>query len=87
MEGFALFFVSRLGNEKMAYDSIGETFLYSTEQLLPFLITHNKKRFKNIMSLFLIWYERREKTNLELEKQALEDKLKTKKTIEIKHLE
>lgn len=88
MEGFSLFFVSGLGNERVAYETIGETFVDSTKYLLPFLIAYgNKKRFKNTMSLFIIWYKRREKDELEIEKKVLEDKLKTKKTVEIKHLQ
>jgi len=87
MEAFSLFFISGLGNEKMAFETIGETYVFTVESLLPFLMRYgNNKRFRNILALFSVWYQRREKRILELEKKSLDEKLEKTKTVGIKHL-
>lgn len=91
LESFSVFFVSGVGNEVIAYKTIGTTFVESVKSYLPFIIKYGQilgsgKRFNNTLKLFTIWNQRMESENLELEKKALENKLKTKKSISIKHL-
>jgi len=87
LEGFSVFFVNGLGDEKIAYNSFGQTFIDSVKYYCPFLVLVNKnKYYSNVLQLFIIWNIRNEKETLELEKETLEKKIKSKQTVRIKHL-
>lgn len=88
LEGFAFFFVTGLGDEKIAYETIGWTFTNSIKGFLPFLIrfNNNGKSFSSTLKLFHIWNSRMEKEDLELKKQNLDKKINSKNTINLKHI-
>lgn len=77
LESFSLFFINGVADEKIGYLTIGHTYCYSVKRYLPIILplSSNKKYYKNIIQLFLIWYSRIEKERLENEKNKIEDEL------------
>lgn len=76
MEAFSTFFTSRVADELVAYNTIGETFISSCEQVMPWLLhCRNSGYFKNTTSLYLIWKQRSEREKLMREKQNIDKKL------------
>lgn len=81
LETFSLYFISKVADEKVAYSSLGATFVHSVRELMPFLVmSANNDHHKNIMGLFYIWHTRIEKEKLEKDKKSIEDKIKGMKT-------
>lgn len=87
IESFSLFFVSGIADEKIAYLTVGTTFLGSVKRYLPlYVILSNGKHFNNTFKLFMIWHNRREKEILEKEKHAIEQKLNKNISLEVKNI-
>ena len=86
MEGFCIYFVSGVADEKVAFKSLSSTFCSFVEGLLPLLVplTDGENRFAATIQLFQIWHSRLESENLEKQKKELEQKLKGNKTQTIK---
>jgi hypothetical protein len=78
LESFALFFVSGVADETLAFSSVGRTFCGEVRKLLPVivLLAEGEGNFRNTIRLFLIWNERIESTKLLKNKEAIEDRLK-----------
>lgn len=76
MEAFSTFFTSRVADELVAYNSVGETFIGTCERIMPWLLhCRNAGYFKSTTSLYLIWKQRSEIEKLMREKQNIDDKL------------
>lgn len=77
MESFSSFFVSNVGDEKVAYDTVGTTFLNFNRKLMPWIINCRKDGYhKNLSALFLKWEMRRINEELQKKKLELDNKLK-----------
>lgn len=76
MESFSSFFVSNVADEKVAYDTVGITFLNFTRELMPWIISCRQDGYyKNLTKLFVSWEMRRINEELQQEKLELEKKL------------
>ncbi len=77
MEAFALFFVSGVADERVAFSSVGKTYCNSVKQYLPDLvpISQDGEYYQNIIKLFLIWNTRFEKQQLLKDKGRIEQQL------------
>jgi hypothetical protein len=77
MESFSSFFVSNVADEKVAYDTVGITFLNFNRKLMP-LITSCREDgyYKNLSKLFVKWEMRKINQELQKEKLDLDKKLK-----------
>lgn len=75
IESFAVFFVSGVADEKVAYSSVGSTFCFSVKKLLPlFIAPDEQKHFINTIKLLVVW-------NTRLEEEALYKKAKAEEVI------
>ncbi|SHG70579.1 hypothetical protein SAMN05444483_12330 [Salegentibacter echinorum] len=85
LESFAVFFVSGVADENIAFLTIGRSYCSTVKTYLPILIplSDNNKHFANTLNLFIIWHSRIEKENLEKEKTKIEEKLKQSQTVNI----
>ena len=76
MESFATFFTSGVGDEKVAYDTVGITFLDFCTKLMPWIIKCRESGYyKNLTELFMRWENRRVSGELMAKKKTLEEKL------------
>lgn len=81
LETFAIFFVSKVAAENVAYSSIGKTYVSSVKALLPLFITSAKnKSYESITRLFILWHSRLEAERLEQESNNLRAQLRSLKT-------
>ena len=84
LEGFAVYFVSGVADESVAYETVGRTFVNSTKKLAPdFLQYSTDGYFRNLTRLFILWSKREEKQRIEFEKLILEKKSETISTKKI----
>ncbi|MCM4170960.1 hypothetical protein DHD32_05685 [Arenibacter sp. TNZ] len=85
LEGFSIFFVSGVADEKVGFLTIGNTFCYSVKIYLPHLLRlSGQKYFNNVLELYSIWYNRLEKERLETEKSNIDKALNENNEIIIK---
>jgi len=86
LEGFSVFFVSGVADEKIAYWSLSTTFCNRVKYLLPLIImlSSNRNSFSATLKLFSIWNNRLDSEDMEQQIQELEKKLKSKKEKTIK---
>ena len=81
MEAFAVYFTSRVADEKVAYDTLGKTFLGTTEEVMPWILQCREDGYyKNVVHLFALWSSRSESEKLLAEKNSIEKKLAAAKT-------
>jgi hypothetical protein len=84
LETFSLFFTSRVADERIAFSSVGTTFVSSVKPLLPLLvISANNGNHENHIKLFLLWNHRLETQKLEREKGSIEARLREMKPREL----
>lgn len=84
LETFSLFFTSKVASEKVAYSSVGATYVRSVTLLMPLIVPSAlNKNHENIMQLFLLWHNRLEGERLEHERDELESKLGRMKKSEL----
>ncbi|EPC4056230.1 TPA: hypothetical protein NJ084_004494 [Vibrio parahaemolyticus] len=77
LESFSAFFVSKVADERVAYDTVGTNFLGFTKNLMPWIIGCRKDgHFKNLTQLFVLWETRRLHLELLQEKRDLNKKLR-----------
>jgi len=77
MEAFSTYFTSDLADEKTAFFTVGQTFIYSTELYLPVFSNLNEQNYYlNITKLYLKWKDRAENLKLIKQKDEIEKKLK-----------
>lgn len=81
LEGFSVFFVSGVADEKLAYRSLSTTFCHSVKNFLPLIVmlTSDSNSFSVTMKLFSIWNNRLDSEAMEQQMQGLEKKLRSKK--------
>jgi hypothetical protein len=84
LETFSLFFTSKVADERIAFSSVGATFVFNVKRLLPLLvISANNGNHENVMRLFLLWNRRIEMQKLEREKGSIEAQLRGMKPKEL----
>lgn len=85
LEGFAVFFVSGVADEKVAFLTIGRTYCNTVRKFLPLIVplSDNGEHFVHTLKLFTIWNSRIEKDNLEKEKAEIDKKLKKTQSVKI----
>ena len=84
LETFSLFFTSRVADERIAFSSVGATFVSSVKDLLPLLvISANNGNHENVIKLFLLWNHRLEKQKLDRQKGSIEARLREMKPKEL----
>lgn len=71
MEGFAVFFISGVADESIAFSSVGHSFCSIVRTLLPGIkfLGGGKEHYINLLKLFLMWDKRINTIDL-LDKQA-----------------
>ncbi|MBA7531818.1 hypothetical protein ES705_24042 [subsurface metagenome] len=81
LEGFSVFFVSGIADEKLAYRSLSTTFCNSVKNFLPLIVilSSDSNSFSITMKLFSIWNNRLDSEAIEQQMQGLEKKLRSKK--------
>ena len=81
LEGFSVFFVSGVADEKLAYRSLSTTFCNSVKNFLPLIVilSSDSNSFSITMKLFSIWNNRLDSEAIEQQMQGLEKKLRSKK--------
>lgn len=81
LEGFSVFFVSGVADEKLAYRSLSTTFCHSVKNFLPLIVmlTSDSNSFSVTIKLFSIWNNRLDSEAMEQQMQGLEKKLRSKK--------
>jgi hypothetical protein len=77
LSSFALFFVSRVADESVAFSAVGQTYCRSVRDLLPILapLSRASNGYAGIVRLFMLWQSRLERQELEAAKTVLEKKL------------
>lgn len=82
LETFSIYFTSGIADEKIAYLTLGRTYCYIVEKLLPDILykSNDGEYFKNIIQLFNLWYFRIQQEKIQKEKSELEKKLGSIKT-------
>lgn len=84
LEIFSLYIISWVASDKIAFNTVGNTFIHSLKTYLPFyLVTSDGWNYKHTMTLFINWNNKIEKEKLVNKKKEIEKKLKGNKTIEI----
>lgn len=73
LEAFSVNFTTGVAAESVAFSSVGCTFCSSIEKLLPELVPLSESGyFQNAVRLFVLWYPRLKKRELEQKKLLLE---------------
>lgn len=76
MEAFSVFFTSRVADERIAYDTLGKTFIGTCEHVMPWiLLVREDGYYKNIVNLYALWKTRMENERLMVERGLIEEKL------------
>ncbi len=76
MESFSSFFISKVADETVAYNTIGTNFLNFSRELMPWVLgCREDGHFQNLTKLFILWETRRLHFELLNEKRDLEKKL------------
>ncbi len=76
LESFSVYFTSSVGDELVAYNSIGKEFIETvTEIMWWLLICREEGYYKNIISLYIIWKSRYDANELLKDKNTIEEKL------------
>ncbi|MEK3945003.1 hypothetical protein [Paenibacillus sp. FSL H3-0310] len=85
LESFSVYFTKRVGNEEIAYSTMGLSYCDTISVLYPFLcrLTENG-HFSNIVELTLLWNDRRTIENTEKEIDRLKKNLETKNKKKLK---
>jgi hypothetical protein len=86
MEAFAVFFVSGVADEMVAFSAVGRTYCQSTRKLLPALLLLARLpggSYRNVLRLFRLWDARLQVDQLQRAQQELESKLGTIQTTAI----
>ncbi|MGR5250487.1 hypothetical protein ACPV4Z_18735 [Vibrio aestuarianus] len=86
MEAFALFFLSGVADEKIAFHTNGKTFVDMAEEgfkLFP-ICEVSEDEAKPIKALYFMWREKLEAQKMRIEKKKLEERLKEYNEKEIK---
>lgn len=86
MEGFSIYFISGVADEKVAYLSLSNTFCGFIKKVLPLVVPviSDGHRLSATIKLFHIWNARLEAESLKQQKEDLEKKLKDNKLQSIK---
>lgn len=77
MEAFAVFFVSGVADENVAFSSVGKTYCCSVRKYLPHVVPMSEEGgyYRNTIKLFFMWNARFEKQKLLKNKEKLEQQL------------
>mgnify|MGYP001332179360 CR=1 FL=1 len=77
IEAFAVFFVSGVADENVAFSSVGKTYCYTVRHYLPDVVPVLELggHYRNMIKLFLMWNARLEKQKLLKDKGKIEQQL------------
>ncbi|ASW42848.1 hypothetical protein [Clostridium isatidis] len=86
IEGFSLYFISGVADERVAFSSVGRTYVNSMEMLLPIICSVQGSGYENVFKLYLLWKDRIDKQEalnqkIKLDKKMQEECFVTTKTI------
>ena len=85
MEAFATYFISKVADESVAFNSLGTTYVNTTEHYLPILLEVNEDGyFRNIVNLYVLWTKRMISIDLQEQQENLKRKMKNYHTEVIK---
>jgi hypothetical protein len=80
MESFSNYFTSGIADERLAYYSVGTTFIHSVENYIPQIImANNDGHYRSITELYLLWKNRYDAMLLSKQKEDIGKKLRQKK--------
>lgn len=84
IEGFSMYFVSGVADEKVGYNACGRVYCSTVSKLIPILLPKfEDDLFQNTAKLFLLWYHRNERRKLTGQKEEIEKKLNKEQKIKI----
>lgn len=84
LEGFSLYFVSGVASEIVGFNTLGKTFVNSVRGFLPYYVPVSEDgSYKHTLELFVTWHTRIENEGLNREKEKIEKKILSTKTISI----
>jgi len=77
MEAFAVFFTSRVADEKVAFSSVGHTYCKTVRKYLPDIIPISDQgdHYNNLLKLFFMWNARIEEERLLRDRNKIESEL------------
>lgn len=76
MEAFSVYFASRLADEKVAYRTVGKTFVGHLDHVMPFVLMARKDgHYQNLVSLYVTWKARAEAEKLAFDQKKIDSKL------------
>lgn len=77
MEAFALFFVSGVADETVAFSFVGKTYCNSVGKYLPWVVTLSQDGgyYRSMIKLHLIWHARSERHKLLKDRNRIEEQL------------
>lgn len=73
LEAFSVFFVSRVADESIAFNTIGRTYCSSIKKILPLTIMlgANGNYFNNTLKLYFLWNDRLERKKIKSQIESL----------------
>ena len=81
LESFAMYFASDLADEEIAFTPTGQTFCLNCEYFAGFVgifrQEQNVKLYQNLVKLYGLWKPRLERTVLQEQSKALDQKMKS----------
>lgn len=77
MESFSIYFTSKVADESVAYRSVGNTFISTTEIYMPWIISFYRfdGRFSSIVYLYVLWKNRKKQEILKSTMEHLKSEL------------
>jgi hypothetical protein len=87
LEAFAMYFVSGVGSEELAYNSTGYAFCGIIDDFTPLLkASFNQGKYPNINHLYGIWKKRQKSDELKKKKDEIEKQLSLNMQESIQHI-
>jgi hypothetical protein len=85
LEAFAVFFVSGVAAEAIAFNSIGVTYCHTAKGLAPFMVAFGSNdHFQHALHLFILWQMRIDRQELQNQHDEVSEKLGRAQDIRIK---
>lgn len=76
MEAFATYFTSKVADENVAFNTLGTTYIHTTEKYMPILLRVNEDGyFQNIVKLYLLWKKRMISIDLQTQQEKIKMKM------------
>ncbi|PYL10396.1 MAG: hypothetical protein DME33_00865 [Verrucomicrobia bacterium] len=75
IEAFAVFFVSGVADEKLAFSALGASYCSNVQRYLPEIMLLRSGSFDNLLRLFFLWNSRLESLRLRMERDKIDNSL------------